>query len=52
LSTFTSSAEPLTPGQLCRVELIDTQITVANAINRWVEAFIQWVKPPQVDMPS
>ena len=42
----------LSPGQLCRVCLIDTQITVANAVNRWVKAFVNWVKPPQVDSPN
>jgi len=44
--------QPLSPGQHCRVELIDSQITVANAVNRWVKAFINWVKPAQVDSPS
>jgi len=34
------------------VELIDSQITLANAVNRWVDAFIKWVKPPQVDAPT
>ena len=52
VSLAASSTQPLIPGQLCRVELIDSQITLANAVNRWVDAFIKWVKPPQVDAPT
>jgi len=42
----------LTAGQLCRVELIDSHLTVANTFNRWFKAFVQWIKPPQVDSQS
>ncbi|MCY2975248.1 MAG: HlyD family efflux transporter periplasmic adaptor subunit [Planctomycetota bacterium] len=51
-SLSAATMKPLVAGQLCRVELIESQITLANAINRWVDAFIKWVKPPQIDMPA
>jgi putative peptide zinc metalloprotease protein len=52
ISLSAATTEPLVAGQLCRVELIESQITLSNAINRWVDAFIKWVKPPQIDNPT
>ena len=44
--TFNSPlTEPLTPGQLCRVGIANRQVSIAGLLDRWKNAFVEWVKP-------
>ena len=47
LSIEGDAANSLTPGQLCRVGLVERQMSIAGILARWKNAFIEWVKPDQ-----
>lgn|GEM_PF-2284023 len=35
----------LTAGQICRVGLVDRQMSIADILSRWKNAFIEWLRP-------
>ncbi len=46
--TFNSPlTEALTPGQLCRVGIANRQLSIAGLLDRWKNAFVEWVKPAE-----
>ncbi len=47
LSIDPSVAESLVPGQLCRVGLVNRQMSIAGMLDRWKNAFIEWMKPEE-----